>query len=363
MSMIKTYRIPFLLIAFFCLITGVFAGLARLGWTQIAFPAMIHHGGIMIGGFLGTLISLEKIIPLKKKWLYVFPLLAGCSVIAFFAGSSAYAFALLLSSSAGLSGVFFAYWLRERSLIYALMFVGALSWLIGNVLMLQENFYPLAIAWWMGFALLVICAERIELMKFLPVTQKNKYFFTALLMLFIAGAALSFHGIGSTFAGISLIACSLWLLKFDLIGITIKKTGLQKFVAFSLMAGYVSLLLTGVFLLSLSNQAFAYDITLHTFFIGFVFSMIFAHGPIILPGVIGSSVKPFHRILYFWLILLHASWILRMAGGVALQMEWRMISGIISFTAILGYLFSIAILTSRCIKATSLKRKNIKVPV
>ena len=361
MSMIKQYRIPFLVIAFLSLVAGLFAGLARLGWTQVAFPAMIHHGGIMIGGFLGTLISLEKIIPLKKKWLYIIPLLSGCSIIAFFGGKPAYSFTLLLVASAGLSGVFLVYWLRERSLIYSLMFLGAISWLIGNVLMLQKNFYPLSIAWWMGFALLIISAERIELMKFLPVTRKNKYFFALLLILFVTGAAFSFHGPGSTVAGASLIACSLWLLKFDLIGITIKKSGLQKFVAVALMTGYISLLLTGIFLISLSSQAFSYDITLHTFFIGFVFSMIFAHGPIILPGVIGSSVKPFHPVLYFWLLLLHGSWIIRIAGGITLEMEWRMVSGIISLTAILGYLVSIGFLTYRSIKLASLKPKNIKV--
>lgn len=359
--MIKTHRIPFLLIAFLSLLVGVFAGLARLGWAQFSFPAMIHHGGIMVGGFLGTLISLEKVIPLKKKWLYIFPLLSGSSIVAFFVGSTGISFTLLLAASVGLSGAFLVYWMRERSLIYAMMFFGALSWLAGNALMLRENFYPLAIAWWMGFALLIISAERLELMKFLPVSNRAKYVFVSLLTLFLAGAAMSFHGPGSLLAGFSLVCCAAWLLKFDLVAITIKKSGLQKFVAVSLLSGYISLLLTGIFMISLADGAFTYDIIIHTFFVGFVFAMIFAHGPIILPGVIGSSAKPFHAILYVWLTLLHASWMFRMAGGVALQMEWRMASGIISLVGILGYLISLGFLTFRSIRAMSLPKKNIKV--
>lgn len=360
--MIKIHRLPFLLIAFLSLIVGIFAGLARLGWTQFSFPAMTHHGAIMVGGFLGTLISLEKVIPLKKKWLFLFPVLSGSSIVAFFAGSQMISFILLVVASLGLAGAFLVYWMRERTLIYAMMFLGALSWLTGNLLMLQESFYPLAIAWWMGFALLIISAERLELMKFLPVSNASKYLFVFLLIIFLAGAAISFHGAGSILGGVSLILIAVWLLKFDLIAITIKKTGLQKFVAISLLTGYISLLLTGVLTMSLADTAFSYDITIHTFFVGFVFSMIFAHGPIILPGVIGSSAKPFHRILYVWLILLHASWVLRMAGGVTLEMEWRMVSGIISLVGILGYLISLGILTFRSVRALPLHQRNIKVP-
>jgi hypothetical protein len=53
---------------------------------------------------------------------------------------------------------------------------------------------------------------------------------------------------------------------------------------------------------------------IHTFFLGFVFSMIFAHGPIILPGVLGISIKPYHPLLYVWLFFLHASWTIRLVS-------------------------------------------------
>jgi hypothetical protein len=75
--------------------------------------------------------------------------------------------------------------------------------------------------------------------------------------------------------------------------------------------------------------------------------MIFAHGPIILPGVIGISFKPYHRILYLWLMLMHSSWLIRVIADAYSQMEWRKYSGLLSATAIVGYFLTLAFLTAR----------------
>lgn len=99
----------------------------------------------------------------------------------------------------------------------------------------------------------------------------------------------------------------------------------------------------------------AYDVIVHTFFLGFVFSMILAHGPIILPGVLGVSLKPFHRLFYGWLILLHLSWILRTACGFFLHLQTRKLSGVVTSIAILGYFATLAAVTF-----TSLRR-NAKI--
>ena len=95
------------------------------------------------------------------------------------------------------------------------------------------------------------------------------------------------------------------------------------------------------FFVTFSNEWLAYDAIVHTFFIGFVFSMIFAHGPIILPGVLGSSIKPFHKILYVWLFLLHSSWLLRIFSDAFVNLPLRRMSGAISAIAILAYLITL----------------------
>lgn len=344
---VKKERIPILLFALTCLLAGIWSGLTRMGWTLTALPIAPHHGAIMVGGFLGTLIALEKIIPINKKYLYAIPVLNALSVVFFFAGYPNVSAWILVFSSASLFFVFLYYFRTQRSLIYVLMLIGSACWFVGNVLLLTKWFYPLAFPWWLAFALFIITAERLEVMKFLPVTKLDKTILVGLLILFAAGVVVSFHGMGNLFCGSSLVGIALWLLRYDMIAINWKKHGIQKFVAIALLLGYTSLLLTGVFFLSLSDQWLTYDAIVHSFFIGFVFSMIFAHGPMILPGVMGISITPFSRSLYVWLTILHASWLMRIAGDILLEMDARKISGLLSGLAIIGYFITMAIISFR----------------
>nr|PZN50124.1 MAG: hypothetical protein DIU61_15710 [Bacteroidota bacterium] len=136
-----------------------------------------------------------------------------------------------------------------------------------------------------------------------------------------------------------------------MVGISIRKEGLTRFIGYALMSGYCALMLEGVFLLSLPDVPFAYDIIVHTFFLGFVFSMIFAHGPIILPGVLGVAVKPYHPLLYLPLVLLVSSVVLRILAGMnVLPYEFRITSAWMTASAMILYfvtLVSMLIYASR----------------
>ena len=78
-------RIIPLAVAVGSLITGLWVGLARLG---VAVPSGADtlaefHGALMISGFLGTLISLERSVAIGRWWAYTAPALSatgrGCS--------------------------------------------------------------------------------------------------------------------------------------------------------------------------------------------------------------------------------------------------------------------------------------------
>lgn len=342
--MIKKERLPILLFAMFCLLSGLWSGLNRIGWDIAVLPITAHHGAIMVGGFLGTLIALEKIIPLKNKALYLIPVLNAVSVIFFLINQPTISIYLLLISSISLAVVFLFYFKTQHTIIYVLMLFGAVCWFIGNVLVLTKSFYPLAFPWWSAFALFIIAAERLELMKFLPLSKLKKNIFVTLLLLYAGGVLFSFHGTGNLICGLVLIALAIWLLRYDMITINLKKKNLPKFVAVALLCGYVALLLTGIFYFSLSDQWLTYDAIVHSFFIGFVFSMIFAHGPMILPGILGIAAIPFDKILYVWLGTLQISWVARIFADVVVEMEIRKFSGLLSAIAILGYFVTIATL-------------------
>ena len=353
-TIVRLDRLPFMLLAFAALTTGMITGLQRMGWQFPITSAVSHHGAIMVGGFLGTLITLEKIIPLKRKMLLLLPLLSGASVVAFFSALPVAAFVLLTTASLGLCFVFAIYLHRERSLVYAMMLGGALCWTTGNILLGWHRSYPLALPWWMSFAYLIILAERLELMKFLPVSAGQKRAFILFVTLFVVSCFTSFHGIGGKVAAVSLLLSSTWLMRFDVVAINLKKNGLQKFVGISLLTGYFALIVSAVLILLLADAPLGYDMLVHAFFIGFVFSMIFAHGPIILPGVLGVSLKPYHPILYVWLTVLHLSWFVRVLSDTMLNISWRQYAGLLSALAMVGYFTSLATILVR-----SYRVKNI----
>src|SRR5690606_5110742 len=110
--------------------------------------------------------------------------------------------------------------------------------------------------------------------------------------LFLAGLLVSLISldIGIRLAGIALLALGWWLLRFDIARRTIRQKGLTRYIAACLLPGYVWLVVGGLVWLIYGGQYVAgpvYDALLHTIFLGFVFSMIFGHAPVIIPAVLG----------------------------------------------------------------------------
>ena len=69
----------------------------------------------------------------------------------------------------------------------------------------------------------------------------------------------------------------------------LRATGLTRYIALCLLAGYAWLALSGVLLAmgaSFDNGRALWDAALHSILLGFVFSMVFGHAPVILPAVL-----------------------------------------------------------------------------
>lgn len=342
------FRLLFPLFAFLNLVFGVLAGFGRLGMAFVVPEIIVHHGAVMVGGFLGTLISLEKVIPLKKKSLLAVPLLSGMALLVFFLEQFEAGVIMLIASSAGLVLTHAIYLYRQKEYFQYLMLGGALCWFTGNVMLLNQRFYPAAFPWWMGFLLFTIVSERLELSKFLPVPARSKVVLLAFLVLFFVGLVIPFHGPGTWFSGIALILISLWLMRYDIIRVNLRKEGLPRFSGYALTFGYTALLMDGIFLIAFPEVVYAYDAIVHTFFLGFVFCMIFAHGPIILPGVLGLTVRPYHAFLYVPLVTLVCSVLVRVFADAGLISEsYRTFSAWLSAGAILVYFVTLFITTLR----------------
>src|SRR3972149_1925569 len=71
------------------LLAGLWVGLARLGLTLPGgVPALAEfHGALMISGFLGTVISLERAVAIGRWWAYRAPALSGIAAVTLIIGA------------------------------------------------------------------------------------------------------------------------------------------------------------------------------------------------------------------------------------------------------------------------------------
>ncbi|GAA4463105.1 hypothetical protein GCM10023189_40710 [Nibrella saemangeumensis] len=334
----KVLLLPFAILS---LVVGLLTGLVRLGWAIPVTEAAGQHGALMVGSFLGTLIALERAVVFKNRWALLAPGINALSLPAFLLGQPLVAQGLLLMGSLGMVVMTYLFMTRYTEKYYYLLFGGSICLVIGHVLLLQTHFYPIAVPWWIAFLLLTITAERLELSRFLPVKPWQRNGLWGAVGLFLVGVMQPFHGVGQPLTGAGMLAIAAWLLRFDMAFKSIRKAGQPRYSGTLLIIGYGWLLVSGGLFLISSQHPLWYDAALHSFFLGFVFSMIFAHAPIILPGVMGRSGVLYHRSLYIWSVLSSVALGLRLAGA---WLEWpqlRSVSGLLQSIVIILFFITI----------------------
>jgi hypothetical protein len=335
--------IPLMLTVLLSLLAALWAGLIRVGWAlpplQPMLPAL--HGPLMVSGFLGTLISLERAVALRRPWAFIGPLFSGLGSLWLIIGLPLLVGQwLLLLGSVGLTAVFI-YIIRQQTASYTItMGLGAICWLVGNGLWLGG--WPIfrIVYWWAGFLVLTIVGERLELSRVARLSSRAIRLFVGAVAIFVAGllTVLVWGSAGTRLIGLGLIALAIWLGLFDIARKTVRRSGLTRYIAVNLLLGYGWLMIAGITALLL-GQAVAgprYDFMLHAVFVGFVFGMIFAHAPIILPAILPIQL-PFHPILYGPTILLHAALLLRALGDIGAWPSVRAWGALLNAAAILWF--------------------------
>lgn len=336
------FRLPLLILGFVSLATGVGAGLLRMGWA-VPFPSaglILLHGPLMLSGFLGTVIGLERAVALGRRWAYAGPLLTGLGGLSILLGfqQTVGAAAITCGSIVLLAGSALIMQ-RQRELFTVTLTLGAASWLAGNLLWLSGLPVAAVVALWINFLVLTIAGERLELSRFLPPSPVAKHVFAAVLAVLLTGSVMVSMSMGSFLYGLGLSGLALWLLRQDVARRTIKERGLTRFIAVCLLSGYAWLALGSLILLAAGLAGAAYDAVLHAILIGFVFSMVFGHAPIIFPSVVRVKM-PYHWTFYLPLLVLHASLAVRLCGdGLALT-DLRNLGGLLNAVALALFILS-----------------------
>ena len=356
------YRLPLLAGGALALVGGLYAGLVLLGLpvadTDTAGGVGAVHGPVMVFGFVGTLVAVERAVALGARWALLAP---ACSVLgptALLAGAPSLVGRLLLCvAGVVLLGVYAALWRRQATVALLAQAAGALCWYTGALL--WAGGFPISgiVPWLAGFVVATIAGERLELAHLGLAAGGHRAalsaqsWFLAVLAAVLVGAVASllWPPVGSQLWGLALLGVVGWLAVFDVARHTVRGRGLPRYVAVGLLVGYGWLAAAGMVWVGggVVSDGPRYDAVLHAVFLGFTMSMIFAHAPVILPAVLRRPL-PYHPVLYAPLGLLHASLLARVglgdAGGQVTVWQW---AGVANEVAVVGFLACAAVLAVR----------------
>lgn len=347
------YRVPLLIAGFLSLAFGIAAGLARLGFgIELPAPALSTlHGPLVGGAFFGTVISLERAVALGRPWAYLAPLATGSAGLAWILGAppSAGALALALGGFVLLAASLDIF-MRQPALHNACLAFGASCLPLGAAAVVAGDVMDAASGVasatpaWLGFLVLTIAGERLELSRFMPPSPAAQRVFAVACAAAFAACALAVFAPqpGWKLFAASILALAAWLAAKDVARRTVRERGLTRYIAWALLLGYAWLAIGAV--ISLSDPLFApgrpaYDAALHSWFLGFVFSMVFGHAPIIVPAVLRVAL-PYRAWFYLPLVVLHASLAERIVGDLLMMHAVRQRGAIGNAAAIVIFILT-----------------------
>jgi len=333
-------RAPFLLPGALALLLGLDAGLQLLNLPSVPVTERLPvvHGMLLVLGFVGTLIALERAVALRRRWGFAAPALLGAGGLLIVPPATARAGQVLLVAGSSALALLYAFlWRRQRDEAVTIQALGAVLAVGAAILWLGGVPIPRLLPWLAGFVVLTIAGERLELAR-IDLARNGPAQVGAAALVVATPLSLLWPGVGEPLFGLALLALVGWLATHDVARRTVRASGLPRFAAFCLLAGYAWLVVAGGLWLLAGPvlEGPAYDATVHAVFLGFTISMILAHAPVILPAVLRVAL-PYRPALYGPAVLLHASLLIRVALGDARDWDLaRDVGGALNVVAVLS---------------------------
>ena len=336
-------RIGLMALAALCLLSGLDAALMLLG-----VPAPVRtdrlpdvHGMLLVFGFVGTLVSVERAVALRAGWAFVAPALLGVGgVLLVSPAPLAVGQWTLLAGALAMVAVYLPLWRRQQDEAVLVQAFGAVLGVAALLLWRSGVPVPHLLPWPAAFVVLTIAGERLELAR-LAMGPTAGARLVQLTTAFSGGvvASLLWPSSGHVLLGVTLLVMVGWLARHDVARLTIRSGGVARFMAVAMLAGYAWLAVAGG-TWAVAGPAFdgpAYDAVIHAVFLGFTLSMIMAHAPVIFPAVIRRPL-PYHPVMFVPLGLLHASLLLRLWLGDARGLDAALTTGgVLNVVALLGF--------------------------
>ena len=319
-------RPAFVALVALALLTGIAGGLLRVG---VALPstvgaawlaqAALAHAALMIGAFLGTVIGLERAVAVKLPAAFGAPLASALGGLCLLLGQPGPAAWLLVVAAIMFTGVNVVVVRRQSAPHTWLLLVSALAWLAGNLLFALGQGSGAVLPWWFAFLVMTIAAERLEMTRLMRRRPAAPWLLYAVLSAHAAGRRAVGRRIapaGGVLYGASLLLLATWLATFDIARRTVFAQGLSRYMAVCLLGGYAWLAVAGLAWAATALGVPVRDVALHALGLGFIFSMMMGHAPVILPAVARVKLQ-FGSFFYVPLAALHLSLAVRLGWGLA----------------------------------------------
>ncbi|GAB4525173.1 MAG: hypothetical protein Fur0018_09430 [Anaerolineales bacterium] len=240
MKIQKRY-LPFILMAVLALLAGLWAGLVRIGWRLPAFSGLaLAHGPLMVGGFLGVLIPLERAVAIREKWM--FPVVTSLGWVWLLLAPGRLPAAVLTLGSLLTFGILGVMVQREPKTHTVTMALGTLAWVLGNALWTLGLPAFRVVYLWAAYLVLTIAGERLELSRMLRPSPDSVRRFSLLAGLSLAGAlsAAAWPVIGVPLTGLGFAGLAVWFLPNDIATRNLRHpAALTRFIAACLYGGFL----------------------------------------------------------------------------------------------------------------------------
>ncbi|MDO5049401.1 MAG: hypothetical protein Q4D87_05915 [Actinomycetaceae bacterium] len=296
------------------------------------------HGQIMTLGFLGTLITLERVVALRSRTLLIAPLSLGIGSILLLTPHPQWGQSLQIIGMAGLLLTYIKLTKRDLSNALAIQIIGSIAGLAAATLWALGAQTHTLIPLISTFIVLTILGERVELAR-ISLTLRAERLAFALSALLMATSLALLAGAPSEIYATNLLLITAWLTKHDIARRMATVPGLPRYSATNMLLatawlglGSLTWLLTG----PLATSS-AYDSIVHAILLGYGMSMIFAHAPIILPAVLKLPL-PYHPLAWIPTIALNLGILIRFYANVrSYPTSWQ-IGATLTVIAILLFL-------------------------
>src|SRR5262245_43813811 len=344
-----------MLLGALCFLSAVSIGIWRVAVTRgFMLPPIPEwlpaHGEIMLGGFLAALIIFERMIALRIDSLIWVPYVYASSALMIHSGNPA----ARIIHLAALAGWIMHRWIAyrkfhrwEKSLVESVAFITLTSALM----------YPGGLAarpevalQGLAFPIAVIAIERFG-MSFPMKKITSRLVLIGLIAWCGLWNLVTWRGIPNLtmMGGVTLVLVASIAFHDMALRASQKQTdGLHKFLRNALTLSYTWLFIAAVALTVSSkiSSAISKDVLFHLIGLGFIFTMILGHAPLILSAAIGKLPPKKAPVIPF--LIFQAATLLRIIGDFSLMKSlalWQWsgwISGLIhaiSFFAYIAFLF------------------------